>query len=125
MTHALLNTQSRNLIFLGHGIAGWVIQATLANYSGDEISSRTSGVIFIGLPQFKEDGILWTDLIQSFAELFTNNTNPLAGLEFHLLQSIEKDFSETMDYYKFVVGYVDLEDHYSTPPELVRNHPQK
>jgi hypothetical protein len=99
---------------LGHGIAGWVIQEAFANYAARELSSRTRGIIFIGLPRFNDEA-QWNQLIRRYEGLFTKTGDLLTGLEFSLLQNIEKNFLQAKNFNQLVVEYVDLSDQHSAP----------
>ncbi|KAG9234098.1 hypothetical protein BJ875DRAFT_462525 [Amylocarpus encephaloides] len=48
-------TPDRRFVFLGHGIASFVIQATLARHQSFLIAQSTIAVLFIGLPKLAED----------------------------------------------------------------------
>ncbi|CZR59413.1 uncharacterized protein PAC_09305 [Phialocephala subalpina] len=109
---------SQNLIFFGHGIAGWVIIAALASHPGLQISPRTRGVIFLGLPRFQDDGTHWRELAKSFAGPFSKNVDVLTGLEFPVLQFFETEFLKTTEYDELVVEYISLPEQASAAPIL-------
>jgi hypothetical protein len=76
----------------------------------------------VGLPRFKDDGTQWKELTGNFARPFSKNAECLTGLQFHLLQSFEKEFRKTAEYDKLFVEYVDFPVEYSAPLVPVSDH---
>jgi len=80
------------LIFIGHGIASIVVQETLATFKAIELAKSTTGVIFLGFPEFKEESE-WSKFRATFLERFTKHTKPLRALNLADLQSTGINFT--------------------------------
>jgi hypothetical protein len=109
----------RSVIFVAHGIAGWIVQEAIASY-GDlavQVLRRTIGIIMLGLPQchskseWNEFQTLFLDTVlrsdkhepapvnavsgrkPSLVSRLSRGSKRSAPLDFELLQLVDENFA--------------------------------